>query len=215
MRASADRRTEPAPTKPRADAPGCCRRGLCPPISRVRLCRIGSGTQIPSWKSRLPRRESRHLFSRSALLGLPGAVADGNRRRPGRGPGWRFRRQSRRRYRRWEGCGDRHPEYGPGAKRFIIGPRVPADEERPGPVRVSRSIGDVRRSDIGTPQPRSREPIGPARRRHHQNCRDHRPTCPSLQRRDHHHRTPSRDHPREPAGGARSLVRSPSASRPC
>ncbi len=35
MRASPDRRTEPAPTTPRADAPRCCRRGLCPPISLV------------------------------------------------------------------------------------------------------------------------------------------------------------------------------------
>ncbi len=33
MRASWDRRTEPAPTKPRAYAPRRCRRGLCPPIS--------------------------------------------------------------------------------------------------------------------------------------------------------------------------------------
>ncbi len=34
-----------------ADAPGCCKRGLCPPISRLWLCRVGSfegGTFLPS-----------------------------------------------------------------------------------------------------------------------------------------------------------------------
>src|SRR5208282_5700399 len=41
MRASWNRRTEPAPTTPRADAPRPCRRGLCPPISWSRQCRDG------------------------------------------------------------------------------------------------------------------------------------------------------------------------------
>ena len=60
MRASSDRRTEPAPTKRRADAPGCCRRGLCPPISRLRLCRVGDRAEITLpivvQASRLPAR---------------------------------------------------------------------------------------------------------------------------------------------------------------
>ena len=152
-------------------------------------------------QSRLSLRERRHLASLRALLGLPRALADGNGRRSCRRPGRWFRRQSRRRYRRWNGCGNRYAEYRPGCKRFVAGTGVSADEERPGPVRVSRSIGDVRRSDIGAPQPRSLKPIAPARGRHHENYGADHPACPSLPRRDFHHRTPSRDHSRElPAG---------------
>ncbi len=40
MRTSWDRRTEPAPTWPGADAPRRCRRGLCPPIGWLRLRRV-------------------------------------------------------------------------------------------------------------------------------------------------------------------------------
>ncbi len=150
---------------------------------------------------RLPGRSRNH---HDELLGLPGALADGNGRRSSRRCGRRLRRQ----YRRSHGCGARYPVDGPGAQRFVVGTRVAADEERPGTVRVSRSIDDVRRRDVGTSQPRRRKPIGPARRRRHQNCRDRHPGCPSSPRRDYHHRTPSRDHSREPAGGARSPVRS-------